>query len=163
MNWAKDGSNCGGWSTVGVTGGSSDWCVWFFPNLHVRVFPRTMWCFAPVVALRLNDAWIVHGSGLPSAFSPAPISSLLRQHWLTAPFFFIFYSVTGPHTEPCTWARRQTDWQAFRQADMVRVQIQSCRCACNHSPSHFTFFFFTLKATCKLKAMFSDCSFLVSF
>lgn len=60
-------------------------------------------CFAPAVALHLNDAWIVHGSIPPSVSPPASISSLLIQHWLTAlllsPSSVLF---TPPLTEACT-------------------------------------------------------------
>lgn len=88
-------------------------CVWYS---RACKFPRTLWCFAPVVALRLNDAWIVHGSGPPTVFPPAPISSLLSQHGLTAllPFSLSSTLLTGLHTEPCAQAGRLTD----RQADM---------------------------------------------
>lgn len=84
-------------------------CVGFFPHPYMctcscepcGVLPQ--WS-----ALHLNDAWIVHGSGPPTVFHPAPISSLFSQHWLTAllPLSTVFYSSYWP-SQNC--AHRQID------------------------------------------------------
>lgn len=105
---------------------------------------RPLWCFAPVVALRLNDAWIVHGSGPPTVFPPSPVSSLLSQHWLTAPLppprSPSSILLTGLHTEACTQAGGLTDRQC-RQADMVEVQVHSGMFTLTYT---FIWFFFSI-------------------
>lgn len=87
---------------------------------------RTLWCFAPVAALRMNDAWIVHRFGPPTGFSPAPISSLLSQHWLTA-FLAVFYSSYRP-SHRTMHTGRMTDWQVGRQTWKI----------CRYTPAHAT-------------------------
>lgn len=161
MNQAKDSPNYGGWWTVRVTGevlndvrGFSKLARASVPKKHVVFCPSgcapSEWC--------LNSAWLWPAKRPPSCFHQLPAQAAL----IDSPFFSFF--IRWP-----AFTQNHAHGQGDRLTDkhLDRQTWWECRYSLTDAhaitPPVTSLFFYTLKAASKLKATFSDSSFLFLF
>lgn len=106
--------------------GSCGRCVWFSSLCECVIQNHVVFCpsgRAPSERC-LNSAWLRPAKRLPSRSHQLPAQAALTDSTFFF-FFFLFsflYSFCWP-SRRTMHTGRETDWQAFRQEDMGRVQI----------------------------------------